>query len=84
MAYSTRYEDRGLTLRLYPNEAGASQSPDSAKTVEYACGWLSINRAGRYVDAGGVLPPEWQPHTREENQAVLDRLGLTGEFWRLS
>jgi hypothetical protein len=61
MAYSTRYEDRGLTLRLYPNEAGASQSPDSAKTVEYACGWLSINRAGRYVDAGGVLPPEWQP-----------------------
>ncbi|MBI4172908.1 MAG: hypothetical protein HY511_09095 [Actinobacteria bacterium] len=29
------------------------------------------------------LPPEWQPHTRELNQAILDRLGLTGEFWQL-
>ena len=29
------------------------------------------------------LPPQWQPHTREENQAVLDRLGLTGQFWNL-
>lgn len=29
------------------------------------------------------LPPEWRPHTREQNQAVLDRLGLTGSFWRL-
>ena len=28
-------------------------------------------------------PPEWQPRTREQNQAVLDRLGLTGPFWRL-
>lgn len=29
------------------------------------------------------LPPEWQPHTRDQNQAVLDALGLTGPFWRL-
>ena len=29
------------------------------------------------------LAPDWQPHTREQNQAILDRLGLTGEFWRL-
>ncbi len=29
------------------------------------------------------LPPEWQPHTRTQNQAVLTNLGLTGEFWRL-
>ena len=29
------------------------------------------------------LDPDWRPHTREQNQAVLDRLGLTGEFWRL-
>ena len=29
------------------------------------------------------LDPDWRPHTREENQAILDRLGLTGEFWRL-
>ena len=29
------------------------------------------------------LDPDWRPHTREENQATLNRLGLTGEFWRL-
>ena len=29
------------------------------------------------------LSPEWRPHTRAENQAVLEHLGLTGEFWRL-
>jgi hypothetical protein len=29
------------------------------------------------------LDPDWRPHTREQNQAILDGLGLTGEFWRL-
>ena len=32
---------------------------------------------------GDRLAPDWVPHTREQNQAVLDRLGLTGAFWRL-
>lgn len=61
MAYSTRYEDRGVTLRLFPDEATAGRSPDFANAAEYACGWLAKNRAGRWVDAQGVLPPEWQP-----------------------
>ena len=30
------------------------------------------------------LDPDWQPHTREQNQAILERLGLTGDFWRLA
>jgi hypothetical protein len=29
------------------------------------------------------LDPGWRPHTRAQNQGVLDRLGLTGEFWQL-
>jgi hypothetical protein len=29
------------------------------------------------VDAG------WRPHTREQNQAILDRVGLGDDFWRL-
>ena len=33
---------------------------------------------------GDRLDPEWQPHTREQNQAILDDLGLIGEFWRLA
>jgi hypothetical protein len=29
------------------------------------------------------LAPDWRPHTRAVNQAILDRLGLTADFWRL-
>jgi hypothetical protein len=32
---------------------------------------------------GDRLAPDWTPHTREQNQAILDSVGLTGEFWRL-
>jgi hypothetical protein len=32
---------------------------------------------------GDRLDPAWQPHTRDQNQAILDRLGLTGLFWKL-
>jgi hypothetical protein len=32
---------------------------------------------------GDRLSPDWQPHTREQNQAILTSLGLTGDFWRL-
>lgn len=43
-----------------------------AKTAELAEAW--------WWDR---LEPDWQPHTLESNQAILDRLGLTGAFWRL-
>jgi hypothetical protein len=42
------------------------------KLCELAHGWWADR-----------LTPGWQPHNREQNQAILDRLGLTGEFWRL-
>jgi hypothetical protein len=29
------------------------------------------------------LDPGWRPRTAEESQAILDGLGLTGEFWAL-
>jgi len=29
------------------------------------------------------IDPDWRPRTLEQNQAILDRVGLTGEFWRL-
>ena len=32
---------------------------------------------------GDRLAADWRPHTLEQNQAILDRLGLTGDFWRL-
>ena len=32
---------------------------------------------------GDRLHPDWRPRTVDESQAILDRHGLTGEFWRL-
>ena len=29
------------------------------------------------------LAPRWRPRPREASQAILDGLGLTGEFWQL-
>jgi len=43
-----------------------------AKLSELAHGWWSDRLAG-----------DWHPRTREHNQAILDELELTGEFWRL-
>jgi hypothetical protein len=44
----------------------------SAKLCELAHAWWDTR-----------LDPDWRPRTRDENQAILERLGLTGEFWRL-
>jgi hypothetical protein len=44
-----------------------------AKLAELATAWW-----------GDRLAPDWRPHTREQNQSVLDCLGLTGPFWRLA
>jgi hypothetical protein len=32
---------------------------------------------------GDRLASDWTPRTREQNQAILGSVGLTGEFWRL-
>ncbi len=32
---------------------------------------------------GDRLAPDWSPRSREQNQAILDGLGLTGEAWTL-
>jgi hypothetical protein len=32
---------------------------------------------------GDRLSPDWRPRTLAESQAILDSVGLTGDFWRL-
>jgi hypothetical protein len=46
---------------------------------------ISITKLAELAEAwwGDRLDPEWRPHTREQNQAILTRLGLTGPFWDL-
>jgi hypothetical protein len=55
---------------LGPREPGATISV--TKLSELAHAWWSDR-----------LSTDWQPHSRNQNQAILDRLGLTGDFWRL-
>ena len=33
---------------------------------------------------GDRLAPDWRPHTREQNAGILERLGLTDDFWTLA
>ena len=46
---------------------------------------IPISKLAELAEAwwGDRLDPDWRPHTREQNQAILTRLGLTGRFWRL-
>lgn len=64
------------------------------RSEEHVTKWLDGRPAGATLTALQIcdlahawwndrLAPDWQPHTREANQAILDRLGLLGEFWRL-
>jgi hypothetical protein len=64
------------------------------RSEEHIARWLGGREPGATISAGRLaelaqawwhdrLDPDWVPHTREQNTQVLERLGLTGEFWRL-
>ena len=64
------------------------------RSEEHVDRWLGTRPAGATLPVtvlselahdwwGDRLDPDWVPHTREANQAILDRLGLTGAFWQL-
>jgi hypothetical protein len=56
--------------------------------------WLDGRAAGATFTAGKLselahawwadrLDADWRPRSRDDNQAILDRLELTGPFWQL-
>ena len=64
------------------------------RSEEHVARWLGSRRPGTTIGVerlaalahawwGDRLAPDWRPRTRDESQAILDSLGLTGEFWRL-
>ena len=64
------------------------------RSEEHVQRWLGVRTPGATLPVTTLaalarnwwddrLAADWAPHTREQNQAILDRLGLTGEFWRL-
>jgi hypothetical protein len=46
---------------------------------------LPVARLAALADAwwGDRLAPDWTPHSREQNQAILTAVGLTDRFWQL-
>jgi hypothetical protein len=65
------------------------------RSEEHMARWLGTRTSGATIPAQLLcdladawwdtrLQPDWRPRTRDENQAILDRLGLTGRFWSLS
>jgi hypothetical protein len=65
------------------------------RSEEHIQRWLGARPAGATIPARTLsdlahswwdtrLQPDWQPRTREENQAILDQLGLNGPFWQLA
>ena len=64
------------------------------RSEEHVARWLNGREPGATISItklcqlahawwGDRLAPDWQPHTRDQNQAILDEVGLTDEFWRL-
>ena len=63
------------------------------RSEEHIARWLGGREPGRRSPStklsdlahawwGDRVDPDWRPHTREQNAAILERLGLTGPFWR--
>jgi hypothetical protein len=64
------------------------------RSEEHIARWLGGREPGATIPVatlsdlahawwGDRLSADWIPHTREQNVAILERLGLGGEFWTL-
>ncbi len=64
------------------------------RSEEHVDRWLGDRRAGTTISVTALsglahawwddrLSPQWLPHAREHNQAILRQLGLVGPFWAL-
>lgn len=61
LGMAQRFEDRGVTLRLFQSEDDALAYPGARDPMRYATGWIVRNEADRWVDAIGLLPASWEP-----------------------
>lgn len=83
-----RFEDRGLTLRLFRDEQDVKSS-DCTLPTHYACGFIAKNSQGRWVDAHGPLPLDWVPLSKhlvtaedEHHRVAIEAMtGRTMEQW---
>ena len=64
------------------------------RSEEHIARWLGGREPGTTISVAKLaelaqewwsdrIAPDWRPHTREQNQAILERLGLVDAFWTL-
>lgn len=64
------------------------------RSEEHVARWLDGRSSGMTLPVATLnllaqawwsdrLAHDWQPRGRDQNQAILDGLGLVGDFWRL-
>jgi hypothetical protein len=64
------------------------------RSEEHIARWLGAREPGATMPVAKLselaqawwddrLSPDWVPHTREQNTAILERLCLVGDFWAL-
>jgi hypothetical protein len=64
------------------------------RSEEHIARWLAGRQPGATISSAKLaelahawwddrLAPDWVPHTREQNQVILDQLRLVGDFWQL-
>jgi hypothetical protein len=66
---SEEHLDRWLDQK--GREPGASMTPATLNELARRWWWTRVE-------------PDWRPRTAAESQAILDEVGLTGEFWQLT
>jgi hypothetical protein len=66
---SEEHLERWLDQRSW--EPGASMTAATLNELARRWWWTRIE-------------PDWRPRTAVESQAILDEVGMTGEFWRLT
>jgi hypothetical protein len=71
MVFLRSEEHLGRWLVRHGWEPGASMSATTLNELARRWWWTRVE-------------PDWRPRTPAESQAILDELGLTGDFWRLT
>lgn len=56
-----RFEDQGITLRLFISEHDAKNTFGVLSVAKYGPGVIAKNARGQWLDAHGVLPGSWAP-----------------------